>query len=268
VLAVSIAPRSEAEPAVVWAILRALGKRIEQLGRTKVKVWWMDAERWLRAHGITEIVALCAQHLGDRVTEELRTELGRRLGLALTFIYSGSVRGAPPATTTLGAYLARQRRPPSTRLRSRPWPQVPRSHPLRLRYDCRQHLTPEEFARVERLLIGSLRTMGGRWWSVGYVARPEIRSGLRLVGAAEDPEQAYVRRCGAELALICDQIPIPLVPPLALRPLPLTTEDIDAIRAHTDPAAAGYQLAKRITGLPDGLVALIGGDQITESAIL
>jgi hypothetical protein len=38
-------------------------------------------------------------------------------------------------------------------------------------------------------------------------------------------------------------------------------------RPH-DPAAAGYQLAKRITGLPDGLVALIGGDQITDSAIL
>jgi hypothetical protein len=145
---------------------------------------------------------------------------------------------------------------------------VPRSHPLRLRFDCRQQLTPEEFARVERLLVGSLRTMGGRWWSVGYVARPEIRSGLCVVGAAEDPEQAYVRRCGAELALICDQIPIPLVPPLALRPRLLTTEDIDAIRAYVDPAAAGYQLARRITGLPDGLVALIGGDQITDSAIL
>jgi hypothetical protein len=38
VLAVSIAPGSQAEPAVVWAILRALGKRIEQLDRTKIKV--------------------------------------------------------------------------------------------------------------------------------------------------------------------------------------------------------------------------------------
>jgi hypothetical protein len=58
------------------------------------------------------------------------------------------------------------------------------------------------------------------------------------------------------------------VPPLAIRPRLLTTEDIDAIRAYVDPAAAGYQLAKRITGLPDGLVALVGGDQITDSAIL
>jgi hypothetical protein len=45
-------------------------------------------------------------------------------------------------------------------------------------------------------------------------------------------------------------------------------DELDAIRVYVDPAAAGYQLAKRITGLPDGLVALIGGDQITDSAIL
>jgi hypothetical protein len=263
-----MAPRSEAEPAVVWAILRALGKRIEQLDRTKVKVWWMDAERWVVAHRVSEIVVLCAQHLGDRVTEELKEHVCGRLRIALMLVYGGPARTAPPATTTLDGYLAQQHRPPSAHVRCRPWPQVPRSHPLRLRYDCRQQLTPEEFARVERLLVGSLRTMGGRWWPVGYVARPEIRSGLCVVGAAEDPEQAYVRRCAAELALICDQSPIPLVPPLALRPRLLTTEDIDAIRAYVDPAAAGYQLAKRITGLRDGLVALIGGDQITDSAIL
>jgi len=64
VLAVSIAPGSQAEPAVVWAMLRALGKRIEQLGRTKVRVYWMDAQRWLVAHAITEMIVVCAQHLG------------------------------------------------------------------------------------------------------------------------------------------------------------------------------------------------------------
>ena len=63
VLAVRIAPGSQAEPAVVWAILRALGKRIEQLGRTKVKVYWMDAQRWLVAHAITEVIMLCSSEL-------------------------------------------------------------------------------------------------------------------------------------------------------------------------------------------------------------
>jgi hypothetical protein len=64
VLAVSIVPGLRADAEVIWAILRALGKRIEQLERTNVKVWWIDAERWLAAHRIDEMVVLCAQHLG------------------------------------------------------------------------------------------------------------------------------------------------------------------------------------------------------------
>ena len=74
-LAVRIAPGSQAEPAVVWAILRALGKRIEQLGRTKVKVYWTDARRWLVAHVVTEVIVLCAQHLGRDTTDELEREI-------------------------------------------------------------------------------------------------------------------------------------------------------------------------------------------------
>jgi hypothetical protein len=70
VLAVHIAPGTREEPAVVWAILRALGNRIEQLDRPKVRVYWMDAERWLTAHCVSEVAVLCAQHLGDRVTEK------------------------------------------------------------------------------------------------------------------------------------------------------------------------------------------------------
>jgi hypothetical protein len=122
VLAVSIAPRSQAEPAVVWAILRALGKRIEQLDRTKIKVWWMDAERWLVAHRVREMVVLCAQHLGDRATEELTEHVCGRLQIALMLVYCGSARSAPPATTTLDAYLAQQHRAPSAHVRFRPWP--------------------------------------------------------------------------------------------------------------------------------------------------
>jgi hypothetical protein len=55
----------------------------------------------------------------------------------------------------------------------------------------------------------------------------------------------------------CDQIPIPLAPPLALQAQTLTSEQIDAIRAYTDPATAGYELAKLITRLPDEMLALI-----------
>jgi hypothetical protein len=268
VLAVSIAPGTREEPAVVWAILRALGKRIEQLERAVVKVWWMDAERWLRAHRITEVVVLCAQHLGKRARDELETEVGRRQGIALIFVYGGATRGAPAATTTLEAYLARQRRSLPLHGRSRPWPLVPRSHPLRFRYDCWKQLPPEEFARVELLLIGAVRTPGGWRWSMGIPSRREIARASHVVCAAEDCEQAYIRRCGAEIALINAQIAFPPTAALALPARTPTAEQIQAIHAYTSPAAAGYQLAKLITSLPDDLLGLIGGDQITDDAIL
>ena len=75
----------------MWAILRALGKRIDQLDRTKIKVWWMDAEQWLGAHRIAEVVVLCAQHLRGGTAEELELYVGRRLGIALACVYSGRV---------------------------------------------------------------------------------------------------------------------------------------------------------------------------------
>ena len=81
VLTVSIAPGSDAQPAVVWAILRALGKRIEQLPQTSFKVFWMDAERWLVAHQIAEMVVLSAQHLRGGTAEQLERHVARlRMG--------------------------------------------------------------------------------------------------------------------------------------------------------------------------------------------
>jgi hypothetical protein len=252
----------------VWAILRALGKRIEQLGRTKVKVWWMDAQRWLVAHAVTEMVVLCAQHLDERMTEELVQLVGQRLGIVLVLVHSGPPRPPRPATTTLAAFLARPRCSPPVTCRMRPWPQVPRSHPLRLRYDCFRRLAPDEFERVDRLLIGSIKTLGAWRWSRAYVTRRQVAHALRVVATATDPQQAHIRRCGAELALLGDGIPVPRSRPLRLRGRSLTSAQINAIHSYTSPWVAGYLLAELVTGLPAELLQLIGGDQISNDAIL
>lgn len=267
VLAVNIAPDSRSSPAVVWAILRALGKRVEYLERTRVKVFWEDAVRWLAAHRIAEMVVLCAQHLRGGTAQELELH-ATRLRIALTLVYGGRVRTPREATTTLGAFLARPRRPPPAGRVARGWPRVPRSHPLRLRYDCKQRLSPDEFARVDQLLVGSLKTLGAWRWSYGYVTRWQVARVLPVVSAADDPEQAHVRRCGAELALLGAGIPVPRTRPLRLWGRSLTNAQIDAVRAHTSPWVAGYVLAELVTGLPAELLGLIGGDQISEKAIL
>jgi hypothetical protein len=115
---------------VIRAILRALGKRVEHLRRSSGKVWWIDAETWLAAYRINEMVVLCAQHLGDRRLDELKARL-RALGIALSLVYGGPSRIRAAATTDLGAYLTKQRDPPPRHSQHEPWPRVPRSHPLR-----------------------------------------------------------------------------------------------------------------------------------------
>ena len=121
---------------------------------------------------------------------------------------------------------------------------------------------------MEQLLAGSFRAIDGRVWSLAYPTQPEIIRAMRVVSTADDPEQAYIRRCGAEIALIRRQLPIPHTSPLKLRPRPVTSEHMHAIHAYTSADAAGYELAKQLTDLPGDMLALIGGDQISDEGIL
>jgi hypothetical protein len=89
-----------------------------------------------------------------------------------------------------------------------------------------------------------------------------------VVSAAADAEQAYIRRCGAELALLRDGIPVARARPLSLRGRSLTSAQIDQVHAYTAPRVAGYLLAELVTGLPAELLQLIGGDQVSANAIL
>jgi hypothetical protein len=89
-----------------------------------------------------------------------------------------------------------------------------------------------------------------------------------VISAAADAEQAYLRRCGAELALLRDGIPVARTRPLSLRGRSFTSAHIDQVHAYTAPRVAGYLLAALVTGLPAELLQLIGGDQISANAIL
>ncbi len=121
VLAVAVAPDWRTTPALIWAILRALGKTITQLAA--VTPTWADAERWLIAHGITELVVLGARHLTSPITRDL-IDSTRRAELRLTLVHSGErhPRSTREPQDSVAELLARPR---TTRARPRPPPSWP-----------------------------------------------------------------------------------------------------------------------------------------------
>ena len=82
VLAVAIAPDARTPAGVVWAILRALGKRIDKLATATPT--WPDATCWLIAHAIQEL-ASWAHNLTPASTRSL-LDLAHRADLQLTLV--------------------------------------------------------------------------------------------------------------------------------------------------------------------------------------
>ena len=265
VLAISLGPDSRAAPAVVWAILRALGKRTEKLAGHTPR--WCDAEVWLTAHGIMELVVLRAQHLAATRERELE-QLGKRAGITITLVYSGPEAAVRQPTIALGELLGRPRQSSRAEPRLPRWPRVPRSHPLRLRYDCAWTLPAEQFQSADRLLCDGYLALAG-WLAVHPRApRARVAQAVAVVSVAHDHKQRHIRQCAIGLALLSAGItpPPPVEPPI--RAHPLSDTHIAEALAYTSPPHAGYALAEQLTSLPPDLLDLIGGDQITDDAIL
>lgn len=198
VLAVGIAPDSRTAPAVAWAILRSLGKRIEHLeGETPQ---WHMAETWLKAHQLAELVVLRAQHLNPARRHEL-ARLGERTGVAITLVYSGHGAAGQGATLSLEELLTRKRRPPATEARSPPWPSVPRSHPLRVRRDCARALSRDEFGRVDALLFATSDRFDQWLREHPRRSRRQLCRAVAVLRIADDPNQRYLRDCAVTVTL-------------------------------------------------------------------
>jgi len=261
VLAISIAPDARMAAGVIWAVLRPLGKRSEYLAG---RPGWHHAQIWLAAHRIAEVVVLRAHHLTDDCGSALRACLQAAGVRRATFVYSGPIKAAPASTTTLAHLLERPRHALPAEPTASCWPIVPRTHPLRLRYECARVLSDDEFRQVEALFAAAFRTLAG-WLYMNYRPTP---GAVAVVTAAREPEQAFVRRCGAELALIRQGLPAPHVGHALVDPSRNRKADLARPRAYTDPAHAGYELVGEITGLSTELLEMIGGDQLDSTTIL
>ncbi len=267
VLAVAIGPDCRTAPAVVWAILRALGKRIDHLAGASPG--WPDATSWLTAHDIHELVVLGAQRLTPPVLRDLLT-VAHNAELRLTLVRNDTAQpdSAHEASITLEQLLSRPRATCRPRVRAQPWPSVPRSAALRLRFDCLYALTRDEFALVDRLLSATFNTADG-WLSAHYNATPHrLASVVAVMTSASDAEQRHIRRCAVTAALLLHGIATS-PPPQAHEQAARTANaaDIDEALAHTDAATATYRLAASITGLEPELLALLASDQITHDTI-
>lgn len=269
VLVVTIAPDQRTAPAVVWAILRALGKRTDRLGsRTPT---WPDAKRWLVANCIRELVVLRAQHLTDETFDALRT-LADGDDLHLTLVVNDGRHDAArllgSEITTAEAVFDRSRRVARPANATPRWPAVPRSHALRLRFDCLRALEPAPFQRVDQLLNATCRSAEAWFSAHARPTQPAIERALGVLTAASNPDQAHIRRCATQIASwrfgLADPEPISTMPPTKS----LKVDGIRDVRAHTDAVTGARRLAELLTGLEPELLDLVGGDQLTEAGVL
>ena len=268
VLTVAIGPDATATTAVAWAILRALGK---QLNRLEHPPEWADAERWLLAHDIRELVVLTAQHLAERGFRDLAATADRtntRLVLVSTDRRRPHDIALPVTVTTLHAVLARDRRPRRSTAAPRAWPRVPRSPALRLRFDCLHTLKPGDFAEIDALLRSALDRTDD-WLNTNAHARAgDIALAAAIVTNASNNDQQHIRRCALQIAFLQHGIALPS-PSSILRPGPApTVGDVSDALAHTSALCASRRLTRLLTGLPAAYLELIGGDQISETAVL
>jgi len=192
----TVPPDSHLSVAVRWAILRALGKRSEQL---RAMPQWFDVTRWLSAHCVTELVLLRAQHLREGVLEELAEEVVGRLGVRVVLVYSGANHTAAPACPSVDLVTLATRARPSTppQRHQRPWPSAPRVHPLRLRHDARTELSEREFQEVQQLLAAACSTMST--WLLHHAGARSFQIAAAM--NSPRPDLTKITRSFAELEL-------------------------------------------------------------------
>jgi hypothetical protein len=138
-----------------------------------------------------------------------------------------------------------------------------------LRHDARTELSEREFQEVQQLLAAACSTMS-TWLLHHAGARSfQIAAAHELASTGLDQEHAFIRRAGADVALLAAGVRIRSRTRLvAGESCDLTELDVTQLHAFTDPRPAALHLARQLTGLAEDLLGLVTGDQIGDDQIL
>lgn len=269
VLAVAVPPGATIAPGaglgaseIVWALGKRPSSRWKDTSPTQ-----RDADLWLKALQIRELIILQAQHLPANALDHLRPWAEMR-DLDLALLYCGPDLHVQP-TTTIEVLLHRPRRRSAVEKPAIPWPRIEEVDLLDYRTQCFCQLADAEYRRVDRAFHGSASRI--RWffddWS--RASRSELGRATALASATEDDQLRDILMNGALAGLLTLGRALPEAPPVQrpFAPHPVSRQQLTEFLEDINPWRAAIRFLRHWTHLSDRRLSLVGPEQITATTV-
>jgi hypothetical protein len=226
-----------------------------------------DADVWLKANQIRELVILQAQHLPANAPDQLRPWAKMR-ALDLALLYCGAGPQVQP-TITIEAFLDRPRRPPLADKPPPAWPRIEQVDLLDYRTQCFCQLSDAEYRRVDRAFHGSATRI--RWFFDGWgrASRDELARAVAFASATENDQLRDILMNGALAGLLTLGRALPDRPPSwpPLEPHAVSQEQLTEFLEDINPWRAAIRFLRHWTHLSDHQLSVIGAEQITATTV-
>lgn len=247
---------------IVWA----LGKRPSRRWKDPYPRQG-DADLWLRANQIRELVILQAQHLPAHALDQLRPWAESR-DLDLALLYCGEDPHAQP-TTTIESFLNKPRRPAFAAEPRSAWPQIEPVDLLDYRTQCFCQLSDDEYRRVDRAFHGSATRI--RWFFSGWrrASRDELGRAVAFASATKDDQLHDILMHGAIAGLLTLGRALPDRPPVRppFEPHPVSRQQLTEFVEDINPWRAAIRFLRHWTHLSDHQLSVIGAEQVTGTTV-
>lgn len=269
VLTIAIPPGFAVPPGpglLAAEILWALGKRRSTRWKDP-NTSQGDADVWLRANQIRELVILQAQHLPANAPHHL-TPWAEIRDIDIALLYCGANLHVQP-TTTIDAFLNRPRRPAAAERPPPAWPRIEEVDLLDYRTQCLRQLSDAEYRRVDRAYHGSATRI--RWFFDGWrrASRDELGRAVAFASATEDDELRDILMNGALAGLVTLGRALPETPPIRppFEPHRVSQQQLTEFLEDINPWRAAIRFLRHWTHLSDRRLSVLGSEQFTATTV-